>query len=380
VNRVASLAVAVLALALAPSASAAVTSLTPLASYDAGENIVSYYEYLALDCPDVPTCALSQIVATPSRAAHKNVQAVMTGFKLWTARPEKTVGRIVVEVHGAKAGVGMVNLGARGWYVPGSPGLFSFRIEIAVIESTVEGFNMIGFGEACSAQTCPKTVVVPGVAPPHWGFVGFALRNFDSDRPTSPLFAARAELRAQSIDPASGDVTAVFACGTVLKNGGRLGDVSGPCETAWVAIAIRDNNVAGNPPGFPLAPGPTFGTGYGGSGLNVPNPSLSTPALFCIGHPTPSKGFLDTLAGFHLRAGVLNLPSLGPLTYDPARGGSWGLDVSVSGLSFTPGSTGVPGVPHETFSAGLPALQVVGPLGPVLAPVTYTRMNTSLCL
>jgi hypothetical protein len=55
-------------------------TLTPLVSYDAsGNNIVSYYRYVVLDCPDETACTYQSVIMTPGRAEQSHIVGVITG-------------------------------------------------------------------------------------------------------------------------------------------------------------------------------------------------------------------------------------------------------------------------------------------------------------
>jgi len=364
--------IAALVLFLPCIVQAQITTLTPLASYDAGENIVSYFEYLALDCPNEGVCAYYDVISTTSRVVHTRVAAVITGFSLWTPLPDDAIGPIAIRVNGKRGpATGTVALTVSGKFLSKHNPKFSYRVQIAIIESTVEGFMLTETGAACSQGKCPVQMIVPGAVPAGHQFLGFGLQTFDSDRKFSPLWGAVAMPVTTAVDPVSGDVSASFLCGTVQLAGTKTPALSGPCETNWVAIAARPNSLAGGlanglPLIFSLAPY----TGIGAAAVNSPSPGTATPALTCAPHPKPAKGFLDVLAGFYLLAGQLSGGS-----FIPAKGSAYGMEVSVSSISF-----GASGNPQLTYRMGLPVTQlVIGGLPPSLSPVTYLRLTTGVC-
>jgi hypothetical protein len=372
VRRIKYVLIATLALFLPTAVQAQIKSLTPLANYDAGENIVSYFEYLALDCPDEGACAYNQAISTPGREGHTRVAAVITGFSLWTPLPDD-IGKIAVRLSATRGPTpGTVNLKVSGLFQPSRGSRFSYRVQIAVIESTVEGFAFTGAGAACSLGKCPVSMVARSAVPQGYRFLGFGLQQFDSDRKFSPLWGAVAAPVNASVDPSTGDVSASLTCGTVQSAGKPIPTLSGPCETNWVAIAVRPNSVVGGPAsGLPLLPSIAPYTGIGGAAINSPNPNMTTPALVCSPHPRPSKGFVDVLAGFYLLAGQLSGSS-----FIPAVGKTYGMEVGVTTLGFSPS-----GAPQLIYRMGLPVTQpMVGGLPPAVSPLTYLRLTTSICL
>ena len=364
--------IAALVLCLPCIVQAQITTLTPLATYDAGENIVSYFEYLALDCPNEGACLYNNVVSTTSRVGHTRVAAVITGFSLWTPLPD-TIGKIAVRVKGSDgAATGTVNLRVSGLFQSPHNSRFSYRVQIAIIESTVEGFTLTATGAACPQGVCPVQMTAPGAVPAGQRFLGFGLQMFDSDRPFSPLWGAVAVPVTTAVDPVSGDVRARLSCGTVQSAATRTPTLSGPCETTWVAIAARPNSVVGGPAsGLPLIFSLAPYTGIGAAAVNSPNPGTATPTLVCAPHPRPSKGFIDVLAGFYLLAGQLSGGS-----FIPAKGDAYGMEVSAGSIGFS-----ATGSPQVTYGMGLPVTQPVpGGLPPAVSPVTYLRLTTSVCL
>ena len=356
---------------LAGEVQAQTTTLTPLASYDAGENIVSYYRYVALDCPNAPICSHRSVLTTPGRAAHKHIAAVVTGFRLWVPVADN-IGKIAVRVDAASAGnVGQVNLSVLGLFETKQNQKFSYEVTVAVIESTIEGFLLTKTHVDCGVGVCPKPFSAAGAVPPGWTLVGFGLAGFDSDRKIAPLWGAVALPIVKSIDPVNGDVSATMHCGTVQKPGVAIPTVSGPCETNWVLIAahvaIANGPRPSGPPWWLLSPWSVVPA----SGINSPNPSSTTPGMVCAAHPRPSPGFLDALAGFYAFAGQF---TGGRFTL--AKGPATSLEMNVSSLGLA-----APGVPQVTYSAGLTVSQVVVPsLPPAVVPLTYVRASTLVCL
>jgi hypothetical protein len=351
---------------------AQITTFTPLATYDAGENIVSYFEYLALDCPDETACSYNNVISTTSRVGHTRTAAVITGFSLWTPLPDM-IGKIAIRVKGSEGSApGAVDLRISGLFLLPRNSKFSYRVQVAIIESTVEGFTLTQTGAACAIGKCPVPMTAPGAVPAGQRFLGFGLQVFDSDRPFLPLWGAVAVPVTTAIDPTSGNVSARLTCGTVEPAGTKTPTLSGPCETNWVAIAARPNNVLGGPANglpliFPLAPY----TGFGAAAVNSPNPGTTTPTLTCNPHPKPSKGFVDVLGGFYLLAGHVSGGS-----FTPAKGNAYGMEVGVSSIDFS-----ASGSPQLMYRMGLPVTQsVVGGLPPAVSPVTYLRLTTSICL
>lgn len=354
---------------LAGEVQAQTTTLTPLASYDAGENVVSYYRYVALDCPNERSCSHLSVISTPGRAAHKHIAAVVTGFRLWVPVADN-IGKIAVRVDAASAGtVGQVNLSVAGFFETKQRQKFSYEVTVAVIESTIEGFLLTKTGAACAVGGCPTPFLAAGAVPQGWTLVGIGLRQFDSDRNISPLGGAVALPIVTSIK--DGDVIGTMLCGTVQKPGVAIPTVSGPCETNWVLIAahvaIANGPRPSGPPWGPLGPWSVMPA----SGINSPNPSSTTPGMVCAAHPRPSQGFLDTLAGFYVVAGQF---TGGKLTL--ANGPATSLEMNVSSLGLA-----APGVPQVTYSVGLTVSQVVVPsLPPAVVPLSYVRASTLVCL
>ena len=346
-------------------------TLTPLASYDAGENIVSYYRYVALDCPSQSACAHSAVITTPGRVAHTHIAAVVTGFRLW-APVAGNIGKIAVRVGAASAGSpGQVNLFVAGLFETTKNKVFSYEVTVAVIESTIEGFLLTRTSAACPVGVCPIVFSTPGAVPPGWVLVGFGLSQFDSDRAPAPLRGATVLPIVNAIDPSNGDVRTTMLCGTVPKHGGAATTLSGPCETGWVVIAahvsIANGGRPSGPPWWPLSPW----SAVPASGINSLNPASTTPGMLCAPHPRPSPGFLDALAGFFAFAGQI----IGG-KFKPAVGPAQSLEMNVPSLGLA-----APGAPQVTYSAGLAVLQAVAPpLPPAVAPLTYARASTLVCL
>lgn len=204
----------VLAMVIAAPAAAQTTALTPLVQYDAGENIVSYFRYVAFDCPDEAACRYTGVVTTPSRSGHVRVQAVITGFKLWIKQADIS-GPLAVRSRATRNSVGSVDLMISGRLTSPKNRTFSYEITVAVIESTVEGFALTEVGAACPFSRCPVTMTAPGAVPAGYNFLGFGLAQFDSDRlATDPFWGAVALPKTTSVDPNTGNVTASLACGT----------------------------------------------------------------------------------------------------------------------------------------------------------------------
>lgn len=346
-------------------------TLTPIISFNAGENIVSYYRYVALDCANESACAHDSVIATPGKIQHKHVAAVVTGFRMWVADADY-IGNIAIRVNASLAGSpGLVKLQASGKFNTRKIQNFSYEVTVAVIEGTIEGFLLTKAGAACNVGNCPVPFSVPGAMPPGWVLVGIGLAQFDSDRPIAPLWGADVIPIVNSVDPTSGDVRATMHCGTVAKSGARTTTLSGPCETNWVVIAAHIGVSNGSRPSGPPSLPPTAWTAIPASGINNPNPSSVTVGMLCSPHPRPSPGFLDALEGFFLLAGQ-------------ATGGNFTPAVGlVSSVEVNTPSVGLvsPGTPQVTYSAGLTATQVVAPPLPAAnAPLTYGRISTLVCL
>ncbi|MEQ1619804.1 MAG: hypothetical protein ABL919_00260 [Methylococcales bacterium] len=366
-------AIVVLALWFQPFVAwAQVTSLNQLSSYDAGEIIVSYYEYLALDCPNETACAFTKTISTPGQTQHKRVAAAITGFSLWTPKPDQ-IGKIAVRVAGIRGSApGTVDLNVSGDFESSGKQLFSYRVQIAVIESSVEAVDLTEVSAACSVGRCPVSMIAHGAVPNGHRFLGFGLQMFDSDRMTSPLWGAVALPITTSIDPATGDVTAKLQCGSSLSPRLTHHNLSGPCETRWVAIAALPNKIVGGAvSGLALTPvAPQTVTAS--AGINSPNPITSTPSMVCVPHPNPPNGYLDVLAGFFLLSGQVRGNA-----FTPAAGDTSGMEVGVTTLGFD----STTGAPLLTYQMGLPVTQQLLPgLPPAISPLSYLRLTISGCL
>ena len=353
------------------SSQATTTTLTPITSFNAGENIVSYYRYLATDCPNEAACSYNSTIATSGTVLHKHVAAVITGIRMWVADADH-IGKIALRVSASSAGSpGLSNLAVSGTLNTRKAQLFSYEVTLAVIEGTIEGFLVTKTGIACNVGGCPVPFSIASAVPPGWVLVGIGLSQFDSDRTVSPLWGMVVLPVVNSIDPSNGDVKATMHCGTMTKPGATPMTLSGPCETNWVVVAAHIGVANGSPPSGPASFPLTPWTKVPASGINNPNPSSATPSMLCLPHPRPSPGFLDMLEGFFLLAGQ---SASGKFT--PAIGLVSSVEMSTPSIGWTS-----PGMPQVTYGAGLTVSQVVASaLPPAVAPLTYARASALVCL
>jgi len=361
----------IVGLSPAVTAAAAVTTLTQLTTIGGGPTLVTYWQYSARDCADEAACRYTGTINTGASGAYKTAVPVVAGFELSVPRRD-AIGPIAVRLSGQRGAnkPGDVDLQVSAQLRSGSNQLFSYTVTIAVIESfPPEGWRLTASGAACSKGLCPVPInfaAPDGVVPHDYWLVGIALQMFDSDRNAGPLWAAYAVPTDIQRDVATGNLTSMLNCGTATARSLAQADVTGACETKWVAIAARVNTDTQLPllaslPG--IYPGLlTF--------LTIAGPSPSTGL---IQHTCPSsrpiRGYLDALAGFALLTGLNGNP------FQPLPGMVSTLSTSASDFKFSP-----TGLIQTRYGMALTSPQQLIPMLPPLpVPLTAARWSVLAC-